>query len=82
MNIHGLMDEYLEMGKEEPSEDFLILFFYFTQALAQERKTSLSFPSPSIFKTHLHLYLSRTREEMKEVPLEGSHILSSVSHNI
>lgn len=50
MNIHGLMDEYLEMGKEEPSEDFLILFFYSTQALAQERKASLSFSTPSILK--------------------------------
>lgn len=42
MNIHGLMDEYLEMGKEEPSEDFLILFFYSTQALKLKREKHLS----------------------------------------
>lgn len=57
MNIHGLMDEYLEMGKEEPSEDFLILFFYFTQALAQERKASLSFSTPSLLK-HICTFIS------------------------
>lgn len=85
MNIHGLMDEYLEMGKERTFCIAICLLnavFLFHAGCGSRGKTISLLSNPTHSKKHLHLYFNRVREDMKAVPLEGSRILSSVSHNI
>lgn len=60
MNLHGLMDEYLEMGKEKKFAGLFglldTIFLLYTSFGSTEKIISF-LSNPKHSKTHLHLHL-------------------------